>query len=202
MRFEIVPGARASRSRRRPSAAVSRRCSQSAIGSTITSSASGKRSRLANFSRSSTTWMRKPASCASSAEVPADVAGADDVELRGRRERIDVDVHLSAADEAVLLREVVVQLVVEQRAAAGGDRLARLPERVVLVAAAADRADRAAVGEDQHLGAGALRRRAVARARPSRARPPRRARARRPRRRGLPRSDRGPRSWISASGSR
>ena len=40
-------------------------------------------------------------------------------------------------------------------------RLARLPERVVLVAAAADRADRAAVGEDQHLGAGALRRGAV-----------------------------------------
>ena len=41
--------------------------------------------------------------------------------------------------------------------------LARLPERVVLVAAAADGADDAAVGEDEHLGADALRRRAVGR---------------------------------------
>ena len=41
------------------------------------------------------------------------------------------------------------------------DRLARLPERVVLVAAAADGADRAAVGEHQHLRAGALRRRSL-----------------------------------------
>ena len=36
-----------------------------------------------------------------------------------------------------------------------------LPERVVLVAAAADGADDPAVGEDEHLGAGPLRRRAV-----------------------------------------
>ena len=93
--------------------------------------------------------------------MPADVAGADDVEMRGGCERIDVDVHLPAADEAVLLREVVVEVVVEQRAAAGRDRFARLPEGVVLVAAAADRADRAAVGEDEHLRAGPLRRRAV-----------------------------------------
>ena len=138
-----------------------RAISQSAIGSTMISSASGKRSRLANFSRSSTTWVRKPAMWASSRDVPADVAGADDVEMRGRRERVDVDVHLAAADEAVLLGEVVVEVVVEQRAAAGGDRFARFPEGVVLVAPAADRADRAAVGEDEHLRARPLRRRAV-----------------------------------------
>ena len=57
--------------------------------------------------------------------------------------------------------EVVVEVVLDERRLAGGDRLARLAERVVLVAAAADRADGPAVGEDQHLGAGALRRRAV-----------------------------------------
>ena len=159
-------GARASRSRRRPSAAVSLRAASRRSARRSTSSASGKRSRLANFSRSSTTWMRKPTSWARLRQVPADVAGADDVELRRRRERIDVDVHLPSADQAVLLREVVVELVVEQRAPAGRDGFARLPERVVLVAAAADRADRAAVGEDEHLGAGPLRRRSVARARP------------------------------------
>ena len=48
-------------------------------------------------------------------EMPADVAGADDVEVRRGRERIDVHVHLASADQPVLLREVVVQLVVEQR---------------------------------------------------------------------------------------
>ena len=60
-----------------------------------------------------------------------------------------------------LLDEVVVEVVLDEGRLAGGDRLARLAERVVLVAAAADRADDAAVGEDQHLGADALRRRAV-----------------------------------------
>ena len=44
-----------------------------------------------------------------------------------------------------------------------GDGLARLPERVVLVAAAADGADDAAVGVDEHLRADPLRRRAVRR---------------------------------------
>ena len=47
--------------------------------------------------------------------MPADVAGADDVEARRGRERIDVDVHLPSADQAVLLREVVVEIVVEER---------------------------------------------------------------------------------------
>ena len=48
-------------------------------------------------------------------QVIADVPGADDEEPRRRRERIDVHVHAASADESVLLREVVVQLVVEQR---------------------------------------------------------------------------------------
>ena len=39
------------------------------------------------------------------------------------------------------------------------DRLARFAEGVVLVTAAADRPDNPAVGEDEHLGADALRRR-------------------------------------------
>ena len=47
-------------------------------------------------------------------EVEADVAGADDVQLGRRLDRLDVDVHLSAADEAGLLREVVGQLVVHE----------------------------------------------------------------------------------------
>ena len=46
------------------------------------------------------------------------MAGADDVEARRGLERIDVDVHLPSADEAVLLREVVVQLEVQERLAA------------------------------------------------------------------------------------
>ena len=43
------------------------------------------------------------------------MAGADDVEPRRGFERIDVDVHLPSADQPVLLGEVVVELVVEQR---------------------------------------------------------------------------------------
>ena len=72
-----------------------------------------------------------------------------------------MDVHLPTADEAVLLSEIVVEIVVEQRAPAGRDGFAGLPEGVVLVAPAANRADRAPVGEDEHLGARPLRRRSV-----------------------------------------
>ena len=90
-------------------------------------------------------------------EVEPDVARADDVQIRRRLDRLDVDVHLPAADQPRLLREIVGQLVVQQLRPAVGDRLARLPERVVLVAAAADRADDAPVGEDEHLRADALR---------------------------------------------
>ena len=92
--------------------------------------------------------------------MEADVAGADDVELGRRLDRLDVDVHLPAADQAGLLREVVGQFVVHELRLRARDGLARLPERVVLVAAAANRADHAAVAEDEHLGADALRRRA------------------------------------------
>ena len=91
--------------------------------------------------------------------MKADVAGADDVEVRRGEEGIDVDVHPAAADQPVLLREIVIQLVVDDLRAAIVQGEARLADRVVLVAAAADRADGAAVGEDEHLRAGALRRR-------------------------------------------
>ena len=93
-------------------------------------------------------------------QVEADVPGADDVQLGRRLDRLDVDVHLSAADEAGLLGEIVGQLVVDELRPAVGDRLPRLPERVVLVAPAANRPDDAPVAEHQHLGAHALRRRA------------------------------------------
>src|SRR6185369_1413419 len=63
------------------------------------------------------------------------------------------------ADQAGLLREVIVQLVVHELRRPAEDRLARLPERVVLVAAAADGPDDPAVTEDEHLRADALRRR-------------------------------------------
>jgi hypothetical protein len=52
---------------------------------------------------------------------------------------------------------VVVQLVLDIQRLARVNRFARLPERIVFVAAAADRADRAAVRVDEHLGADALR---------------------------------------------
>jgi hypothetical protein len=62
-RVEIVPvaarhddGVGGRRERVRPS--------QAGMSSTITSMPSGKRSALANFSRSSMTWTRKPTSCA------------------------------------------------------------------------------------------------------------------------------------------
>ena len=92
-------------------------------------------------------------------EMKADVAGADDVELGRGFDGLDVDVHLAAANQTGFLREVVVQLVVDELRLARRDRFARLPERVVLVTAAADRADNAAVAEDEHLGADTLRRR-------------------------------------------
>src|SRR6185295_15799000 len=82
------------------------------------------------------------------------------VELGGGLDWLDVDVHLSAADEPGFLREVVVELVVDELRLAAGDRVLRLPERVVLVTAAADGADDPAVAEDEHLRADTLRRRA------------------------------------------
>ena len=96
-------------------------------------------------------------------QVIADVPGADDVQPRRRFERLDVDLHLAAADQPVFLREIVVEVVLHQLRLARLNRLFRLPERVVLVAAAADGADGAAVGKHEHLRADALRRRAVGR---------------------------------------
>ena len=95
-------------------------------------------------------------------EMP-DVAGAEDVDRRRRLDRLDEDLHLSAADEPRLCREVVGQLVAHGARLARLQRLARLPQRLVLVAAAADGADDAAVGVDEHLGADALGRGAVGR---------------------------------------
>ena len=90
----------------------------------------------------------------------ADVSGADHVERRRGRDRVDVNLHLAAADQPGFLDEIVVEVVLDERGTPRRDRLARATERVVLVAAAADRADGAAVGEDEHLRADPLRRRA------------------------------------------
>ena len=83
-----------------------------------TSATCGNRSRLANFSRSSTTCTSKPASCAIVQTRP-DVTGANHVERRVRFDRFDVDAHLSAAHQSGFLREVVVQLVVHELRLAG-----------------------------------------------------------------------------------
>ncbi len=44
-------------------------------------------------------------------ELVADVSGADDVEMRGGLQRLDVDLHVAAADEAGLLREIIGEIV-------------------------------------------------------------------------------------------
>ena len=84
------------------------------MSSTTISAAVGKRSRVRELLAivddvdAEADFLREPR------EVEADVAGADDVELGRRLDRLDVDVHLPAADEAGLLREVVGQLVVHE----------------------------------------------------------------------------------------
>ena len=88
----------------------------------------------------------------------ADVAGTEDVDVGRRLDGLDEDLHLPAAHQTGLLREVVVELVLHVQRPAGLDRFAGFPEGVVLVAAAANRADGPAVRKDQHLGADALRR--------------------------------------------
>ena len=52
-------------------------------------------------------------------QVVTDMSGADDVQLGRRLDRLDVDLHLTAADEPGLLREVVVELVVHELRARG-----------------------------------------------------------------------------------
>ena len=88
----------------------------------------------------------------------ADVPGAKHVDVRRCLHRFDEDFHLPSANEPGLLREIVVQLVLNVQRATVRDRLAGFPERVVLVTAAPDRADRAAVRVDEHLCPNALRR--------------------------------------------
>jgi hypothetical protein len=100
----------------------------------------------------------KPGISGDLAEVKADVARSDDVEVRGWEEWIDMDIHPSTANQAVLLREVVIQLVVDDLRSPVVQREAGFPDRIVLVAAPADRPHRATVGEDKHLRTGALRR--------------------------------------------
>ena len=84
------------------------------MSSTTTSAAVGKRSRVGELLavvddvHAEADLVRQPR------EVEADVAGADDVELGRRLDRLDVDVHLPAADQPGLLREVVVELVVHE----------------------------------------------------------------------------------------
>src|SRR5207247_3281292 len=90
------------------------------------------------------------------AQEIADVAGAEDVHIRLGLNGLDEDLHLSAANQPGLFGEVVVELVLDVQGPARLDRLARLPEGVVLVASAADRADRPAVRVDEHLRPDAL----------------------------------------------
>ena len=130
------------------------------ISSATTSAAYGNRSRVGELLTVVDDVDSEADLVGEPREVISHVPGADDIQLGRGLDRLDVDVHLSAADEAGFLREVVGQLVVHELRPAVGDRFPGLPERVVLVAAAADRADDASVGEHQHLGPDPLRRRA------------------------------------------
>jgi hypothetical protein len=97
------------------------------------------------------------------ADELADMAGAENVERRGGLDGLDEDFHLPAANQSRLRSEVVRQLVAHGAGLARLDGLARLPQRFVFVASAADRADDASVAVDEHLGANALRCRTVGR---------------------------------------
>ena len=96
-------------------------------------------------------------------EVETDVAGAENVDRRRCFDRLDEHFHLAAADESCLLCEVVVEVVLDGGGLASFEDLPRLANGVVLVTAAADGADDAAIAEDEHLGADALRRGTVRR---------------------------------------
>ena len=98
------------------------------MSSTTTSSAVGKRSRVGELLAIVDDVDAEADLVRQAREVEADVAGADDVELGRRLDRLDVDVHLSAADEPGLLREVVRQLVVDELRACDG-RSPRGPSR-------------------------------------------------------------------------
>ena len=93
-------------------------------------------------------------------QMEADVARANDVQLRRRFDRLDIDApsgrRKSGRSPARSHRRAR-----SGRAAGWRLRIASraFPERVVLVAPAADGADHPAVAKDQHLGADTLRRR-------------------------------------------
>ena len=97
---------------------MSARCSHSAIGSTAIVSAVGKALAAGELLAVVDDVHAEVDVGGGAGEMPADMAGADDVEARRGLEWIDVDVHLPSADEAVLLREVVVQFEVEEHLAA------------------------------------------------------------------------------------
>src|SRR5262249_34699937 len=78
---------------------------------------------------------------------------------RRRFNWLDVDAHLTAANETGLLCEVVVELIVDELRSSIEDRLARLAKGVVLIAPAADGSDQPSVPKHEHLRADALRRR-------------------------------------------
>ena len=84
------------------------------MSSTTISAACGKRSRVGELLAVVDDVDAEADLVRDAREVKADVAGADDVELGRRLDRLDVDVHLAAADQPGLLREVVVELVVHE----------------------------------------------------------------------------------------
>ena len=96
-----------------------------------------------------------------SREVMAHVSSTNDEQPRRGCQRVDMHVHASTANQSVLLREVVVQLVMEQLRASGRQGLPGFPEGSVFVAPTTDRSERAAIGPHQHLRARSLRRRAL-----------------------------------------
>ena len=94
-------------------------------------------------------------------QVVRHVPRTDQVKMRRRLDRLDVHLHLASTDQPGFLGNVIRQLVAYDFRLAGAQRLARLPEGIVLVASAADGAHDPAVGENHHLGPDALGRRAL-----------------------------------------
>ena len=135
----------------------------SGMESTTIVAASGKRSRLAKRSRSSTTVTRNPSPGASRPSCRPTWPAPRMTSCGGRLDRLDEDLHLPSANQAGLLGEVVRQLVLHEARLVRAHRLSRLAERIALVAAAADRANHPSVGVDQHLRAHPLRRRSARR---------------------------------------
>jgi len=89
-------------------------------------------------------------------EVIRHMTRPDQVECRRRFEWLDVDFHLTSTDQPGILSDVVRQLVLGDHRLPGLDGVARLPERLVLIAAAPDRAHDSPVWKHQHLGTNPL----------------------------------------------